>query len=206
MSQVKHGPKPWHIEGPNIISADGCIVATVPRGLSNFYPAIETRHANADVIVKSPDMRLVLQEVFDLLEEHEPPWYLMGHYKRLRAAGCVDNSEGAMTDNPRKTNELMTGLLCECGHDYACHAPAPHFHCGECDCKRSRVQIADHGGEVIAELLGLLKAYLDDHDYQLGGSKCDCGLCERARPVLAPPLARVRRSRAWGQSKQRRER
>lgn len=55
------------------------------------------------------------------------------------------------------TNELMTGLLCECGHDYACHAPAPHFHCGECDCKRSRVQVADHGGERIAALLTALK-------------------------------------------------
>ncbi len=60
-----------------------------------------------------------------------------------------------------KTNELMSGLICECGHDYACHAPAPHFHCGECDCKRSRVQIADHGGEIIADLLTALQDIVD---------------------------------------------
>ncbi len=60
------------------------------------------------------------------------------------------------------TNELMTGLLCECGHDYACHAPPPYRHCGECDCKRSRVQVADHGGECVAAL----KRSLDETDAQ----------------------------------------
>ena len=47
-------------------------------------------------------------------------------------------------------NELMTGLQCQCGHDYACHAPAPYTGCGECDCTISRADIAERGGRLLA--------------------------------------------------------
>ena len=50
-------------------------------------------------------------------------------------------------------NELMTGLQCRCGHDYACHAPAPHAGCGECDCAISRADIAEQGGRLLAAAL-----------------------------------------------------
>ena len=50
-------------------------------------------------------------------------------------------------------NELMTGLQCQCGHDYACHAPAPHAGCGECNCAISRADIAEHGGRLLASAL-----------------------------------------------------
>ena len=33
-------------------------------------------------------------------------------------------------------------------------------------------------------LRGLLLDYRDDHDYQLGGSECNCDLCEQAGAVL----------------------
>ena len=54
-------------------------------------------------------------------------------------------------------NELMTGLLCQCGHDYACHRPAPHTGCGECGCPISRADIAEQGGKLIA-------AFMDERD------------------------------------------
>ena len=47
-------------------------------------------------------------------------------------------------------NELMTGLQCQCGHDYACHAPAPYTGCGECDCTISRADVAERGGKLLA--------------------------------------------------------
>jgi hypothetical protein len=33
-----------------------------------------------------PDLLKALKELFDLLEEHEPSWYLKGHFNRTRAA------------------------------------------------------------------------------------------------------------------------
>ena len=36
-------------------------------------------------LLQRKEMRQALQEIFDLLEEHEPPWYLVRHYKRICA-------------------------------------------------------------------------------------------------------------------------
>ena len=96
-------------------------------------------------------------------------------------------------------NELMTGLLCQCGHDYACHAPAPHTGCRECDCNISRADIAERGGKLLASavverdaLREALEAYRQDHDSDLESlahdmgiapSPCDCWLCLQARAV-----------------------
>ena len=31
-----------------------------------------------------PDAKKVLKEVFELLEEHQPPWYLVKHYNAIK--------------------------------------------------------------------------------------------------------------------------
>ena len=41
-----------------------------------------------------------------------------------------------------KTNPMMSGLICSCGHDYVCHAPGAGG-CGECNCSQTRVGIVD---------------------------------------------------------------
>lgn len=39
-----------------------------------------------------------------------------------------------------KTNEMMSGMICDCGHDYICHIPMGGG-CGECDCQETRANI-----------------------------------------------------------------
>jgi hypothetical protein len=41
-----------------------------------------------------------------------------------------------------KTNELMTGLVCACGCDYACHYASPYqTGCAECECTLARFDV-----------------------------------------------------------------
>ena len=37
-------------------------------------------------------------------------------------------------------NEMMSGLICDCGHDYICHSPTGN-ECCECDCTLTRASI-----------------------------------------------------------------
>lgn len=39
-----------------------------------------------------------------------------------------------------KTNEMMSGMICDCGHDYICHAPMGGG-CCECSCSETRSNI-----------------------------------------------------------------
>lgn len=47
-----------------------------------------------------------------------------------------------MTYIGKKTNEMMSGLICDCGHDYVCHAPG-NGGCCECNCGATRMDIVD---------------------------------------------------------------
>lgn len=40
------------------------------------------------------ELRAICAEVLDLLEKHEPPWYLRRHYERLTAALAQHEYEG----------------------------------------------------------------------------------------------------------------
>ena len=54
----------------------------------------------------------------------------------------------------KKTNELMSGLICSCGHDYVCHQRG----CNQCDCNKFRVQIVDDFVAAYLILIGLEKS------------------------------------------------
>ena len=91
------------------------------------------------------------------------------------------------------TNALMTGLLCQCGHDYACHLPAPHTGCGECNCTLSRADIAESRGRLITMLLLACKhAAKSEHHLACKtrkdridiGYNCTCHV-EKCRAALA---------------------
>jgi len=43
---------------------------------------IEEAEANAKLIAAAPELLDSLNELFNLLEENEPQWYLKGHYNR----------------------------------------------------------------------------------------------------------------------------
>lgn len=52
----------------------------------------QQQEANANLIAAAPELYESLKEVFALLNEHEPVWYLQGHYKRMKAA--LEKAEG----------------------------------------------------------------------------------------------------------------
>ena len=44
----------------------------------------------------------------------------------------------------KKTNVMMSGLICSCSHDYVCHNTVDFIsNCCECDCTKTRVHIVD---------------------------------------------------------------
>jgi hypothetical protein len=43
---------------------------------------IDELRANAKLISAAPDLLEICMELFNLLEEHEPDWYLRGHYNK----------------------------------------------------------------------------------------------------------------------------
>ncbi len=49
-------------------------------------------------------------------------------------------------------SNICIDIHCKCGHDYACHAPAPHTGCGECECLWGRTAIVERGSEYIVRL------------------------------------------------------
>ena len=57
----------------------------------------------------------------------------------------------------KKTNEMMSGLICKCGHDYVCHAPMGGG-CVSCDCQQTRVGIVDDFIPIFYEFIGLASA------------------------------------------------
>lgn len=50
-----------------------------------FYKDAEANY-RAGIALNDENMRLrkVLREIFELLEEHEPPWYLRRHYNDIK--------------------------------------------------------------------------------------------------------------------------
>jgi hypothetical protein len=104
MNTPKHTPGPWQVGGGLISGSSGehsCeAVALVLRRPAVYggkrYDTRDTDHAapelgkttdaNARLIAAAPDLLKALKELFDLLEEHEPSWYLKGHFNRTRAA------------------------------------------------------------------------------------------------------------------------
>ena len=44
------------------------------------YPHTHRRRRMAYLMAAAPVMYEALRELFNLLEEHQPPWYLRGHY------------------------------------------------------------------------------------------------------------------------------
>lgn len=92
---MKHTPTPWrtiftgtgwtvNYNGPD----HHWLIATV-----NETPAIGHHSANARLIAAAPDLLAVCKELFNLLEEHEPIWYLKGHYNR--ASDAIAKAEGS---------------------------------------------------------------------------------------------------------------
>ncbi|MHB1419526.1 MAG: hypothetical protein ACYCX4_08020 [Bacillota bacterium] len=71
---------------------NGKVVADWPQG-TNTSP--QEHHSNANLIAAAPDMYEALEELFNLLEEYQPNWYLNGHYKRALAA--LQKARGEVT-------------------------------------------------------------------------------------------------------------
>jgi len=115
MSETKHTPGPWRVDPtPNagdkfaIVARDEdyseitqgdayyereqpiCYFSSVVDHQANTYHNNPKDEANAAYIVRAcnahEDLVTALKEIFDLLEEHQPKWYLKGHYNRARAA------------------------------------------------------------------------------------------------------------------------
>ncbi|MBO0323494.1 hypothetical protein J0X14_14390 [Muricauda sp. CAU 1633] len=42
--------------------------------------------ANAKLIAAAPDLLEALKDVYDLLEEHQPNWYLRKHFNKMESA------------------------------------------------------------------------------------------------------------------------
>ena len=87
---MKFTPGPWEVDRRRmdlhdfvVKGDDDCEIAYV-----DCYEVenIKETQANAHLIVAAPDMYAALKEVFELLEEHEPNWYLRGHYNRMTKA------------------------------------------------------------------------------------------------------------------------
>lgn len=55
------------------------------------YPYTHRRRRMAYLMAAAPVMYEALRELFNLLEEHQPPWYLRGHYNL--AANALASAE-----------------------------------------------------------------------------------------------------------------
>ena len=55
------------------------------------YPHTHRRRRMAYLMAAAPALYEALRELFNLLEEHQPPWYLRGHYNL--AANALTSAE-----------------------------------------------------------------------------------------------------------------
>jgi hypothetical protein len=95
MDQAKHTPGPWYLVKPSWRTMHTLrVVIPIKDGHQIFWKDKEDGGfpeesvANARLITASPDTLEALEELFNLLEEHqgEATWYLKGHYNRANAA------------------------------------------------------------------------------------------------------------------------
>ena len=66
-----------------------------------------------------------------------------------------------------KTNEMMSGLICNCGHDYVCHAQQ-NGGCCECGCYKTRMNIVD---DYVATQQSVYPKQEEVQEFDLGGGK-----------------------------------
>ena len=103
------------------------VLVGVDRSAAGCSP-MEGHHATRNVKDGGSSPSTRLEGVADYVE-----------YVKFRKEGQMDN-------------EIMTGLICKCGHDYVCHHPAPHTGCAECDCSWARATVAAFSGRERAGL------------------------------------------------------
>lgn len=104
MSKQQHTPGPWNCEQPgNTLPLSG-IVRDKNNNPVCDCTYIENRivknraeeDANARLIAAAPELLEALKEATALLDEHEPQWYLKGHYNRFTKA--ISKAEGGAHD------------------------------------------------------------------------------------------------------------
>lgn len=84
MNEFKGTKGKWSVQrlDDTFINSVGQVpVCEIPH--NGIYDYTELPY-NAQLISKAPELLSTLQDVFDLLENHQPDWYTRGHYRKIR--------------------------------------------------------------------------------------------------------------------------
>jgi hypothetical protein len=92
---MKHTKGPWILNYPhpssnNFIIGNDTFEDFVMNPIAEILPPVceseaqqlDEQEANAKLIAAAPELFESLSELLALLDEHEPEWYLRGHYNR----------------------------------------------------------------------------------------------------------------------------